>query len=169
MKKRTTKAHNKRTPNEQTNKSTAKHINPNSKSNRTYAAAVTGKIEINAQGVGYVVVPGVDTDIKVKRENVKNAMHGDTVEVVIIRTSKTTQKPEGLVTNIVKRGQSEMIGTVEMNMNFAFVVPDNKSFTKDIFINEKNSKGLHKGDRVVVKLPTGTKKRKTLKVKLYLF
>ncbi len=160
MKKRTTKAHNKRTPKEQTNKATAKHINPNSKSNRTYAAAVTGKIEINAQGVGYVVVPGVDTDIKVKRENVKNAMHGDTVEVVIIRTSKTTQKPEGLVTNIVKRGQSEMIGTVEMNMNFAFVVPDNKSFTKDIFINEKNSKGLKKGDRVVVKITDWNEKKK---------
>ncbi|HMT36967.1 MAG TPA: RNB domain-containing ribonuclease, partial [Chitinophagaceae bacterium] len=141
-------------------KATAKHINPNSKSNRTYAAAVTGKIEINAQGVGYVVVPGVDTDIKVKRENVKNAMHGDTVEVVIIRTSKTTQKPEGLVTNIVKRGQSEMIGTVEMNMNFAFVVPDNKSFTKDIFINEKNSKGLKKGDRVVVKITDWNEKKK---------
>jgi ribonuclease R len=86
--------------------------------------------------MGYVVVPGVDTDIKVKRENVKNAMHGDTVEVVIIRTSKTTQKPEGLVTNIVKRGQSEMIGTVEMNMNFAFVVPDNKSLQK-IFLSMK--------------------------------
>lgn len=136
------------------------NINPNSKSNRVYAPAVTGKIEISAQGVGYVVVPGMEVDIKVKRENIKNAMHGDTVEVVIIRAGKEGQKPDGLVTKIVKRGQNELIGTVELSMNFAFIVPDNKSFTKDIFINEKNSKGLKKGDRVVVKIIDWNEKHK---------
>lgn len=144
MKNKKSGASKRRTPKE--------NINPNRKSNRVYAPAVSGKIEITPQGMGYVVVPGVDIDIKVKRENIRNAMHGDTVEVVIIKQGKPGQKSEGLVQKIVKRGQSEMIGTVELSMNFAFVVPDNRSFTKDIFINEKNSKGLKKGDRVVVKI-----------------
>ncbi|MBK7689564.1 MAG: ribonuclease R [Bacteroidetes bacterium] len=141
-------------------KRTNKVVNPNSKSRRVYAPGVLGKIEITPQGMGYVVVPGEDIDIKVKRENVKNAMHGDTVEVVIIKPGKAGQKPEGLVSKIIKRGQNEMIGTVELSMNFAFVVPDNKSFTKDIFINEKNSKHLKKGDRVVVRITDWNEKQK---------
>lgn len=141
-------------------KTPKKNLNPNRKSNRVYTQSVTGKIEITAQGIGYVVVPGVETDVKVKRENIKNAMHGDTVEVAIIRPGKGTQKPEGLVTKIVRRGQNELIGTVELSMNFAFIVPDNKSFTKDIFINEKNSRGLKKGDRVIVKIIDWNEKQK---------
>ncbi len=137
-----------------------KNQNPNRKSNRKYAPGITGKIEITSQGIGYVIVPGVENDIKVKRENIRNAMHGDTVEVAIVRPGKGAQKAEGLVTKIVKRGQNELIGTVELSMNFAFVVPDNKSFTKDIFINEKNSRGLKKGDRVIVRIIDWNEKQK---------
>lgn len=138
----------------------ANQLNPNSKSKRQYNNTVTGKIEITQQGVGYVIVPDMEMDVKVKRENVKNAMNGDTVEVAIIKVNRINNKPEGIVTSIVKRGQDEMIGTVETSMNFAFVIPDNPSFTKDIFINEQNSKDLKKGDRVVVKIIDWNEKKK---------
>jgi len=113
---------------------------------------VIGKLDISRHGMGYVIVPGQEQDIIVKRENLKNAMHGDTVEVSIFKTGPGSKRPEGLITKIIKRGQSELIGTVQMSQFYAFVVPDNKSFTKDIFINEKNSKGLKTGDRVIVKI-----------------
>lgn len=130
------------------------------KSRNASVVTVNGKIEITAQGNGYVVVEGYEQDIRIKRENIRNAMHGDTVSVAIIKTNRSGQKPEGLVTAIIKRGQSELIGTVDLNMNFAFVVPDNPSFNKDVFINEKNSRGLKNGDRVVVKITDWNEKQK---------
>jgi ribonuclease R len=122
--------------------------------------AVTGKLDISKQGMGYVIVPGMDIDIIVKRENLKNAMHGDTVEVSIFKVGNSGKRPEGIITNIVQRGQNELIGTVQLSKFFAFVVPDNKSFNKDIFINEKNSKGLKEGDRVIVRITDWNEKLK---------
>lgn len=122
--------------------------------------SVSGTLDIAKHGMGYVMVPGMETDIIVKRENLKNAMHGDTVEVAIIKVNPTSKRPEGLITKIIKRGQSELIGTVQLKSFFAFVIPDNKSFTKDIFINEQNSKGLKNGDRVIVKITDWSDKLK---------
>jgi ribonuclease R len=122
--------------------------------------AVTGKLDISKQGMGYVIVPGMDIDIIVKRENLKNAMHGDTVEVSIFKVGNSGKRPEGIITKIVQRGQNELIGTVQLSKFFAFVVPDNKSFNKDIFINEKNSKGLKEGDRVIVRITDWNEKLK---------
>ena len=122
--------------------------------------AVTGKLDISKQGMGYVIVPGMDIDIIVKRENLKNAMHGDTVEVSIFKVGNSGKRPEGIITKIVQRGQNELIGTVQLSKFFAFIVPDNKSFNKDIFINEKNSKGLKEGDRVIVRITDWNEKLK---------
>ncbi len=113
---------------------------------------VVGKLDISKQGMGYVIVPGMSIDIIIKKENLKNAMHGDSVEVSIFKVGHNGKRPEGVITKIVKRGQNELIGTVQLSKFFAFIVPDNKSFNKDIFINEKNSKGLKEGDRVIVKI-----------------
>jgi ribonuclease R len=117
-----------------------------------FSPGVIGTLDISKQGMGFVIVTGMTTDIKIKRENLKDAMHGDTVEVHIFKVNKTSSRPEGVISKVLKRGQSELIGTVQLNMRFAFVVPDNKSFTKDIFIGERNAKGLKDGDRVVVKI-----------------
>lgn len=117
-----------------------------------FSPGVIGTLDISKQGMGFVIVPGMTTDIKIKRENLKDAMNGDTVEVHIFKVNKASSRPEGVISKVVKRGQSELIGTVQLNMRFAFVVPDNKSFTKDIFIGERNAKGLKDGDRVAVKI-----------------
>ncbi|MBL7767250.1 MAG: ribonuclease R [Chitinophagaceae bacterium] len=126
----------------------------NQRKSRTtaYGPAVSGKLDVSRQGMGYVTVPGMAIDIIVKKENLKNAMNGDTVEVSIIKLGKNTKRPEGIITKVLKRGQTELVGTVDMNLKFAFVIPDNKNFTKDIFISEKNAVGLKTGDRVIVKI-----------------
>lgn len=135
------KKNNKTTPNKRKKTSTSSHI-------QTFV----GKLDISPQGMGYVAVKDLASDIKIKRENIKQALQGDTVEVALIKKSGTSQRVEGIVTKIIERGIKELIGTVQMNMNFAFVVPDGKNFSKDIFINEKNSQGLKTGDRVAVQI-----------------
>jgi len=124
------------------------------------SSLATGKLDIAKNGMGYVTVSGQPTDIIIKREHQKSAMHGDTVEVNILPSSKPGKRLEGLITQIIKRGQTELIGTIQMNATFAFVIPDNESFTKDVFISEKNSKGLKEGDRVIVRITDWSEKLK---------
>jgi ribonuclease R len=130
------------------------------RSNTSIKAEVIGKLDISAHGKGYVMIDGESEDIIVRRENMKNAISGDTVSVQIYRYNPSSNKPEGIITSIVKRGQEEFIGTVQMSLHFAFVVIDNQMMSKDIFINEKNSKGLKTGDRVVVKVIDWSEKLK---------
>ena len=123
------------------------------KSGKPFALSLaTGKLDVAKNGMGYVSVTGQPVDIIIKREHLKSAMNGDTVEVDIINSPRSGKRQEGIISKIIKRGQTELIGTIQMNANFAFVIPDNESFTKDIFINEKNSRGLKEGDRVIVRI-----------------
>lgn len=127
---------------------------------KEFSPSVKGTLDISKQGMGYVVVPGMTMDILVRRENLKTAMHGDTVEVNIFKVSKTSKRPEGVISKIIQRSQNELIGTVQKKSGFAFVIPDNKSFTKDIFINDKNSKNVEDGNRVIVKITDWSEKLK---------
>ncbi|MEZ5047534.1 MAG: ribonuclease R [Chitinophagaceae bacterium] len=125
-----------------------------------FSPAVVGVIDISRHGMGFVKVDGMEVDIKINRENTKQAMSGDTVEVSIFKIGKTSKRPEGLVTKIKKRAQTDLIGTVQKTKNFAFVIPDNKSFTKDIFIPEKHCADCKDGDRVIVKITHWTEQNK---------
>ncbi|HPI54246.1 MAG TPA: ribonuclease R [Chitinophagaceae bacterium] len=123
-------------------------------SKKSHAAmpGLKGILDISRSGLGYVMVEGRANDIIVKKENLKNAMDGDTVEVYIIKQNPNAKRAEGIIAKVLQRGQNELVGTVQMNLNFAFVISDQKSFHKDIFINEKNSQGLQDGDRVIVRI-----------------
>lgn len=130
------------------------------RSPRQHASSTSiGKLDVAKNGMGYVTVIGQPIDIIIRRDSLKSAMHGDTVEVSLTNAGKG-KRPEGIITKVIKRGQSELIGTIQLNAGFAFVIPDNDSFTKDVFINEKNSKGLANGDRVIVRITDWSEKLK---------
>ena len=87
-------------------------------------------------------------------------MHGDTV---LVRTSPFAggRRVEGEIRKILQRGTEEAVGTFRKSKNFGFVVPDNRKFTKDLFIEKGNDGGASDGDKVVVKiLDYGSKKSK---------
>lgn len=138
---------------------------PKSKKRQTakkqaYSPGVTGTLDITRQGLGYVSVPGMTQDIIVRRENLKNAMQGDTVEVSIFNVSRKTRRAEGLITRIVKRAQSELIGTVQKNKLIAFVIPDNPAFNRDVFLGEAEAAKVKDGDRVIVRIVRWNEKMK---------
>jgi len=121
---------------------------------------LTGKLDVAKNGMGYVTVKDEAVDIIIRREHLKSAMTGDTVELNLLPSQRSGKRPEGMIINVLKRGQSELIGTVQLNANFAFVIPDNEKFTKDVFINEKNSRGVKNGDRVIVRITDWSEKLK---------
>lgn len=126
----------------------------------TFNPGVQGILDVSRHGMGYVTVPNMTVDIVVKKENLKDAMQGDTVEVHIFKISPVSKRPEGVISKVIKRGQQELIGTVDKQMNFAFVIPDNKSFTKDIFVPERNAGAIKTGDRVIVRITDWNPKMK---------
>ena len=111
---------------------------------------VNGKLEITRSGMGFVVSKDRDQDVMVKPQDFNRAMDGDTVRVKI-RPSKG-KRAEGIVEEVIERGQSLFIGNVEVTENFAFFNADSQKAMPDFYISLKNLNGAKNKDRVVVKL-----------------
>ncbi|WP_194777196.1 ribonuclease R [Pararhodonellum marinum] len=91
-------------------------------------------------------------DIMVKENDMKNALDGDIVRVMVYPKKGKTGRLEGRVLEVVKRNRDEFVGRVEISPRFAFVVPDFKKMHKDIFIHKGDLIGAEHNQKVVVKL-----------------
>jgi ribonuclease R len=92
---------------------------------------------------GTVILP-------VKKKNMQTALLGDTVEISIIEYSHTEEK-EAIVEKIINRAKHRLVGKLEFSSkgkDYAFVIPDDKKFRKDIFIPKNSLKGAEHGDKV---------------------
>ena len=112
-----------------------------------------GVIEVTRTGLGYVIVDGLEKDIVIKRENLRNALNGDEVRVeVSTRGKRFGARLEGVITEILRRKQSEFSGRVEVHNHFAFLVPDSDKMPVDIFIPLHLLNGAKDGDRSIAKI-----------------
>ena len=102
---------------------------------------------------GFVVVEGREGDILINARDMNGAIDGDTVKVLIsTKKRKPTEKTEGEVIEIVRRGRSEIVGTIEIMPNYAFVVASSKKIYGDIFVSKNDLKNAQHGDKVIVKI-----------------
>jgi ribonuclease R len=109
---------------------------------------LTGVADLAASGVAYIKVEGYEKDIYVPRKYTKNAIAGDTVKVEL--TSFNKSKPEGKITEIVKRAQNEFICYFEESEGYGFAVPKNAKVPFDIFIHEGKKGDARNGELVLV-------------------
>lgn len=112
---------------------------------------LTGRLVGHARGFGFVEVEGREEDIFISEANMGTAVHGDTVQVSLL-PEKTGKRQEGIVVKVLAHEITEIIGTYQKSRNFGFVVPDNRKFTKDIFIPIEYSKGAVNGHKVIVEI-----------------
>lgn len=102
---------------------------------------------------GFVVVEGREGDILVNARDLNGAIDGDIVKVLVAtKKKKSTDKTEGEVVEIVRRGRSEIVGTIEIMPNYAFVVASSKKIYGDIFVSKNDLKNAQHGDKVIVKI-----------------
>jgi len=115
---------------------------------------VRGTLTGHAKGFAFVM-PEDKTmdDVFIPPNELKNAMHGDTV-LVRISTESSGQRKEGTVVRIIERGVKTIVGTYTESKSFGFVIPDDKKIANDIFIPKQASHGAIEGHKVVVKLVT---------------
>ncbi len=114
------------------------------------AKTLKGVLDITRSGMGFVIVPGTETDILIRPGDFNTALHGDTVRVRI--KSEGGRRMQGVVDEVLQRKRTEFIGHLQMNKGFAFFVPDMDKPMPDIFIPLPNIHNGKDNDRVVVRL-----------------
>ena len=111
----------------------------------------TGIVDMSSRGSGYIISDDFDEDIFIASNNMNKALDGDEVEFYAYKRRKRG-KIEGEVTSIIKRAKSEYVGVIQINKNYAFVVPDGNKMYTDIFIPINKTKKAEEGDKVLVAL-----------------
>lgn len=114
---------------------------------------IEGTFEANERGFGFVIPDDEnEADIFVAPADIKGAFNGDRVEVRVVSTGDEKRGPEGIITRIIERSHKKIIGKFEKNKNFAFVVPNNKKITQDIFIPKAYFAGARDNEIVAVEI-----------------
>ncbi len=106
----------------------------------------------NPKGFGFVKIEGLEDEIYVAASNSFDALNGDTVLIKIINCGSENKKQEGRVLKIIKHEKTTVVGTFQNSRSFGFVIPDDKSFGKDIFISKKNFKNAKNNQKVVAEI-----------------
>jgi ribonuclease R len=115
-----------------------------------------GTIILNSNNDFAVEVTTEDQSLRlpVKKRNLLTALTGDTVKVSIIEYADSEDR-EAIVEEIIKRPKHRIVGKLEFSSrgeDYAFVIPDDKKFRKDIFIPKQHLKGAKHRDKVVCEI-----------------
>ena len=107
-----------------------------------------------SNGNAYVVCDDLDQDVFVPNNLLNKALHGDLVEVYVF--PRRREKLEGEITQVIERKRTTFVGVVQMQKNFAFVVPTDRRMYTDIFVPKEDCNGAEDGDKVLVRITQWT-------------
>ncbi len=110
-----------------------------------------GTIDLTSNGNGYFICDDFEDDIFIPSVNLNKSLQDDIVRVYVYNKRKNS-KLEADVVEIIERTKREFVGTLQMNKNFGFVIPNNPKMYADIFISKGKLNGAENGDKVVAKL-----------------
>ena len=80
----------------------------------TQSEILKGKLEISRSGMGFVIVEDREKDNIVKPNDFGRAFHGDTVKVQVMNPQDRSKRPEGKISSVVERKQTEFIGNISI-------------------------------------------------------
>lgn len=112
------------------------------------------KIVTTRKGMGFVKNPDdLEHDILVEAGFLNTALNGDTVEVQL--NSKRSDKDQtGEVVRVISRSKEFFVGTVDIERDVYFIIPDDKKMYTDFVISTDEAKKhqLQKDQKVQIKL-----------------
>lgn len=111
-----------------------------------------GRIEFTRNGSAYLA--NGEEEIFIYKKNTLNALHLDTVRV---ETISVNGKIEGKVIEVLTRFKLSYVGSVHINGNTTFVIPDSNKIFVDFYI-PKNKLPLKDGVKVIVQFVKWDKK-----------
>ena len=110
-----------------------------------------GVFDITSKGSGYIKSDDFKEDIFIPSHKKLKALNGDEVQFYVHKR-RNNSRLEGEVTQIIKRSKQDYVGIIQINKNFAFVIPDNRKMTVDIYIPLKKIKKAEDGQKVLVRI-----------------
>ena len=111
-----------------------------------------GTLDVTLNGRAFFMCDELEKDIYIPSRNLNHGLHGDTVRVYAYKRQRSNTKQEGDVIDIIKRAKTKFVGTLQLQRNHGFVVPDNKRMYADFFIPIKHVNGAKDGDKVAVEM-----------------
>ncbi|MGB5875068.1 MAG: ribonuclease R [Bacteroidota bacterium] len=122
---------------------------------------IVGTMAVLRRGGGIVRSDGTGEEIAVPARFMRTALHRDTVAVVLFarpmrRRGAETQRPEGEVVEVIRRGTKTITGVLERRGHFYVVVPDDERMSRDVYIPAENASQVGDGKKVVVELDEWT-------------
>ena len=111
------------------------------------SAAIEGIVEMGPDGNAYVITDD-NQEVFVPDHNLNHALHGDRVKVAIT-PKRRRDRMEAEVVEVVERAKRTFVGKIEVEKNYAFVIPDNKLMPYDIFIPKENLNNAKNGQKVI--------------------
>jgi ribonuclease R len=113
-------------------------------------STVEGRIDFTARGAAYVIIENRDVDVFIQPNNTGKALNGDHVRVKIIKQG--SNRDEGKVIEIIERDKKFVVGVLQVNEKFAFLVPDNHRMNVDIFIPKAKLNNALNGQKAMVRI-----------------
>lgn len=111
----------------------------------------TGIIDFTNRGSAFVRCDELRGDIFIPSKSVNRALNGDKVSVRITSKSRD-RKPEGEVVAVLERNDRLFVGTLDVQQNIAFLIPDDPKIDVDIFIPVGKLKNGKNGYKAVAKM-----------------
>lgn len=117
---------------------------------KALAGYSSGVIEMNNDGTAQVITDD-NREIFIPEFRLNHALHGDKVQILITHRMRRNL-PEGDVVKIIERAKRNFVGTISLERNYAFLIPDNKQMPYDIFIAQKDLKKAKNGQKVIARI-----------------
>ncbi|CAI8329191.1 MAG: ribonuclease R [Rhodothermaeota bacterium MED-G12] len=116
-------------------------------------SVMEGRIEFNQRGTGFVIVEGLDEDLRVHASDAGLALAGDRVAVKVLKSKKQARNPKAKVVDVLERGSSFYVGTLRKTESDTYLIEsDRKSANVDFFVKKEDLNGAQEGEKVTFNL-----------------
>ncbi len=119
-------------------------------------AYMDGYVDCTSTGAAYIVPKdGNGDDVFVSQGNLKNAINGDLVKILIY-AKKRRRSLEGEVLEVLERKRETFVGTIDISKNFAFLITDKKVMFRDLYIPLEKLNGAKHGQLAIGRITDWT-------------
>ena len=116
-------------------------------------SVMEGRIEFNQRGTGFVIVEGLDEDLRVHASDAGLALAGDRVAVKVLKSKKQARNPKAKVVDVLERGSSFYVGTLRKTESDTYLIEsDRKSANVDFYVKKEDLNGAQEGEKVTFNL-----------------
>lgn len=117
----------------------------------THGIEMTGVFQRKSNGKNSFLPDDGGEPIFIAERNSAHAMNNDRVRIAFY-AKRRGKGAEGEVIEILQRANDTIVGTLEVNKGYAFLLTENRTLANDVFIPKDKLKGGKSGDKAVVKI-----------------